>query len=276
MKPMIFTLMEKPRQPLDLSPLTPDTLVNASNCEQAAKIRLSLGATKISAGDLFSITGENPDDIELRRTTAQVTHVGAHMSQGRVSVKAHGGSYLGYGMKGGSIRVAGNCGDWLGCNMHWGRIDVDGDAGDYIGGGLRGSLYGMRDGLITVWGNAGRRLGGKMRRGMIMVHGSAGDFAGAGMIAGTILILGKSGKLPGYGMKRGSIILGKTPEQTGSTLINCGVLKMEYLRLFFKQLSRMGKRYRFFRNFGPEVRLYAGDTANNGKGELMVLLNAHK
>ena len=224
----------------------------------------------------FPSVGKTPEDIELRRTTQQVTRIGAKMSRGRIIVKAHGGSYLGYGMKGGTIRVAGNCGDGLGCDMNWGRVEVDGDAGDYIGGGTRGSMHGMKDGLITVWGNVGRRVGDRMRRGMIMIGRDAGDFTGAGMIAGTVLILGKSGKLPGYGMKRGSIILGKRPEQIGNTLIDCGVLKMEYLRLFFKQLSRMGSRYRFFQNFGPEVRLYAGDMANKGKGELMILLNAHR
>lgn len=276
MKPMIFTLTEKPRQLLDLSALTPDTLSAARNSRQIANTKLVLGSTKINAGELFSISGENPEDIELRRTTELVTRVGAHMSGGRITVKAHGGSYLGYRMKGGTIRVTGNCSDWLGCDMSWGRIEVDGDAGDHIGAGSRDSMHGMRDGLITVWGNAGHRTGDKMRRGMIMVGGTAGNFSGAGMIAGTILILGKSGRLPGYGMKRGSIILGRKPEQIGNTLVDTGVLKMEYLRLFFKQLSRMGSRYRFFRNFGPEVRLYAGDMANNGKGEIMILLNAHR
>ena len=273
---MIFTLTKKPRQPLDLSALTPDTLLAAGNSRDIAGIELLLGSIKVNVGDLFSIKGENPEDIELRRTTEQVTRVGARMSRGRITVKVHGGSYLGYGMKGGTIKVAGNCGSWLGCDMNWGRIEVDGNAGDNIGAGTRNSMHGMRDGLITVWGNAGHRIGDRMRRGMVMIGGDAGDFTGVGMIAGTILILGKSGKLPGYGMKRGSIILGKRPEQIGSTLVDSGFLKMEYLRLFFKQLSRMGSRYRFFRNFGPEVRLYAGDIANHGKGELMVLLNASK
>ena len=271
MKPMIFTLKKKPQRRLDLSALTPDRL---SATDNIAGLELVYGSRPVRAGDLFSISGEDPEHIELRRTTELVTRIGERMTRGHISVKAHGGSYLGHGMRGGTIRVNGSCGDWLGCDMHWGRIDVEGDAGDYIGAGGRTSMQGMRDGLITVWGNAGNRLGDKMRRGMIMIGGEAGDFSGAGMVAGTILILGKSGKLPGYGMKRGTIILGRRPDKIGSTLANCGTLKMEYLRLFFKQLSRMGSRYRFFRNFGPEVRLYSGDMANKGKGEVMVLLNA--
>ncbi len=271
MKPLIFTLKKKLQRRLDLSALTPDRLAATHD---PAEIELEYGASRVRAGELFSISGEDAGNIELRRTTALVTRIGAHMTQGQISVKAHGGSYLGYRMRGGTIRVNGDCGDWLGCDMDWGRIDVEGDAGDYIGAGTRTGMYGMRDGLITVWGNAGNRIGEKMRRGMIMIGADAGDFSGACMVAGTILILGKSGKLPGYGMKRGTIILGRRPDRIGATLANCGVLKMEYLRLFFKQLSRMGSRYRFFRNFGPEVRMYTGDTANNGKGEIMVLLNA--
>ena len=271
MKPLIFTLKKKLQRRLDLSALTPDRLAAA---HEPAEIELEYGASPVRAGELFSISGEDAGHIELRRTTALVTRIGAHMTQGQISVKSHGGSYLGYRMRGGTIKVNGDCGDWLGCDMDWGRIDVEGDAGDYIGAGTRTGMYGMRDGLITVWGNAGNRIGEKMRRGMIMIGADAGDFSGACMVAGTILILGKSGKLPGYGMKRGTIILGRRPDRIGATLANCGVLKMEYLRLFFKQLSRMGSRYRFFRNFGPEVRMYTGDTANNGKGEIMVLLNA--
>ena len=273
MKPLVFTLRKKPRHTLDLSPLTPDSL---SAAENPGDIALDYGSGTARVEDLFSISGEDPEHIEIRRTTHLVTRIGTGMTRGHIRVKAHGGSYLGYRMKGGTISVNGDCGDRLGCDMTWGRIDVEGDAGDYIGAGTATGIYGMRDGLITVWGNAGSRLGDRMRRGMIMIGGDAGDFCGAGMVAGTILILGKAGKLPGYGMKRGTIILRKRPDKIGATLASCGVLKMEYLRLFFKQLSRMGRRYRFFRNFGPEVRLYAGDTANQGKGEVMVLLNAPK
>ena len=268
---MIFTLKNKPRWSLELSALTPDRL---SVAENIANIELRYGARPARVGELFAVSGDDPERIELRRTTELVTRIGAGMTRGHIIVKAHGGSYLGHGMKGGAIHVNGDCGDRLGCDMHWGRIDVAGDAGDHIGTGAHTGLYGMRDGLITVWGNAGARIGEKMRRGMIMIGGNAGDFSGAGMVAGTILILGKAGKLPGYGMKRGTIILGKRPDKLGATLASCGALKMEYLRLFFKQLSRMGSRYRFFRSFGPEVRLYTGDLANGGKGEVMVLLDA--
>lgn len=276
MKPMILTLLEKPQQQLDLSALTPDSLVQAGNKKQIAALKLKLGNKKIAVGELFDITGNDVDNIELRRTTNKVCNIGQGMTRGKITVKAHAGDFLGQKMQGGVIHVHGNCGDWLGCDMHWGKIEIDGDAGDNIGKGSHSSSHGMHDGLITVWGNAGDRIGERMRRGMIMVAGDAGDYIGANMVAGTMLVLGKIGNLPGYGMKRGTIIMGHKPELIGDSMASCGSLKMEYLRLFFKQLSRMGSKYRFFKQYGPEVHRYAGDMANNGKGELLILLNTLK
>ncbi len=265
--PMVLTLKEKPRRLLDLAALSPGAPAGGAGRRRIADVKLLLGGEKVRAGELFDVSGEDPENIELRRTTERVTRIGAGMTRGRITVKAHGGNCLGEGMRGGAIRVAGDCGEGPGRRMHWGRIDIDGDAGDRAG-------EKMHDGLITIWGNAGHRPGNGMRRGLIMTGGDSGDFTGAGMIAGTILVLGRCGRMPGYGMKRGSIILGNPPEKIGATMADCGLLKMEYLRLFFKQLSRMGSRYRFFRKFGPRVQLYAGDLANNGKGELMILLDA--
>ena len=273
MRGMIFTLRVKPQQPLDLSMLTPDRLATAGSLREIARIKLYVNGATARLDDVFSISGDDPEDIELRRTTGWATRIGAQMTRGRIRVNAQGGSHLGEGMRGGLIRVAGDCGDWLGCNMVNGRIEVNGNAGDYIGAGTRDSRHGMANGVLTVWGNAGHRSGMEMRRGIILIGGNAGDFSGAGMLAGSLLILGKCGRLPGYGMRRGSIMLGCKPEYMGSTMAPCGLLKMEYLRLFFKQLSLMGKRYRFLRNLGPEAYLYNGDTANQGKGELMVLLD---
>ena len=107
MKPLIFTLKNKPRRLLDLSALTPDRL---SATDNIAGLELIYGSVPVRAGDLFSIKGDDPGRIELRRTTELVTRIGANMTRGHISVKAHGGSYLGHGMKGGTIKVNGNCG----------------------------------------------------------------------------------------------------------------------------------------------------------------------
>jgi formylmethanofuran dehydrogenase subunit C len=94
------------------------------------------------------------------------------------------------------------------------------------------------------------------------------------MIAGTLMILGRCGRHAGRGMRRGTIILGKKPAHMLSTFHSCGILKMEFLRLLFKQMAQAGGRAQVFRLFGPEVHRYAGDSASGGKGELLILLNA--
>ncbi|MGI9229175.1 MAG: formylmethanofuran dehydrogenase subunit C [Gammaproteobacteria bacterium] len=269
MTPMVFTLLEKPQQQLDLSVVTPDRLARAG--KRIAALEARLGGRKTALGDLFRISGSDPQNIELRRTTDKVCRIGYAMSEGSITVKSHGGSLLGENMHGGAIRVGGDCGDWLACDMHGGSIEVAGDAGDYLGNGSHNSIRGMGDGCITVWGNVGDRIGGKMRRGTIIVAGTAGDYTGANMIAGTIIILGKSGNLPGYGMQRGSIILAARPHGIGDTMLSCGRLKMAFLQLLFKQLSSMGGKYLRFKKYRDEAHRYAGDMANAGKGELLVL-----
>ncbi len=272
MSRMIFTLLSKPDKTLDLSVLTPDLLARAGDRHAIAALKVRLGNEKIRIGELFTLQGNDANDIEIRRTNEYVQRIGYGMTKGRITVKSHAGDYLGEAMQGGSIHVHGHCGNWLGWQMRWGRIEVMGDAGHAIGCGR----HGMDDGLITVWGNAGDRAGQKMRRGMILIAKDAGDYTGANMIAGTVVVLGKCGHLPGYGMKRGTIIMQSAPALMGAGMVSCGHLKMAYLRLFFKQLSRMGSRYRRFKHYGPEVHRYAGDMAENGKGELLVLLNTPK
>lgn len=113
-----------------------------------------------------------------------------------------------------------------------------------------------------------------MRRGTVLVLGSAGEFAGSRMQAGTIIILGRTGRYPGHGMRRGTIVLAKQPAQFPLTFASCGNLKMEFLRLLFKQLAGRDSEFAFFRQFGPEAHRLAGDRASGGQGEILVLLNA--
>lgn len=273
MKPMIFTLRKRPTTRLDLSPLTPDKL-NGLNINAIRAIKLECGGTKVALRDLFEISGEDTENLHFRRSAKIFTKLGHEMSRGKIEVRGHAGDFLGQGIKGGEISVRGDVGDWLGNAMSGGHIDISGDAGNFIGSALPGDGHGMSNGLITVWGNAGDRVGDTMRRGIICIKGDSGNYAGSRMIAGTIILLGKTGLHTGYGMKRGTIILAKKPQALPPSFQSCGPLKMEFLRLLFKQISMLGRRFTFFRNFGPEVERYAGDIACDGKGEIFILQNA--
>lgn len=273
MKPLTFKLVQQPEVDVDLSPLTPDGLAGKT-LKAIRNIKLDASGRKVPVGDLFEVTGGDKQHIQIRRCSSRLTHIGKAMMQGSIEIHGQAGDYLGRHMQGGRISVHGDAADWAASGMRSGRIDISGDAGDYLGAAPPGERFGMVNGLVTVWGSAGARIGDRMRRGQILVCRNAGDYIGSRMVAGTIIVLGRCGRYPGYRMKRGTIILRGSLQQLSPGFRCCGYLKMEFLRLLFRQIAKMGRRFAFFREFGPEVRRYAGDLSTDGKGEIFILQNA--
>ncbi len=273
MSPLTFTLRRRPSTWLDLSALAPDRLAGLS-AEYCREIRLQYGRHSIPAAEFFEVTGDNAEHVYLRRCTERLVRIGAGMSRGLMEVRGRAGVYLGDAMSGGHIIVQGDAGDYVGSRMTGGKIYLSGNAGNFLGGPGPGEAHGMNEGFIAIRGNAGDRAGDKMRRGTIVIFGNAGDFAGSRMIAGTLIILGSAGTSLGFRMQRGTIIVGKKPAHMLSTFNSCGPMKMEFLRMMFKQMTVVDKRFRFFKDYGPEVLKFAGDAVRTGRGELLVLLNA--
>ena len=270
MSPLTFKLKIKPEFTLDVSPLIPDKLISKSSA-QIKKINLRYGKQKITVEQLFSITGDNPENIKILGSSDKLICVGHSMSRGSIEIHGDVGNFTGQHMRGGNINVRGNAGAWVGNNMSNGSINIDGNVGDYLGAGLPGDLHGMSDGVIYISGNAGDRVGDRMRRGIIIICGKTGDYCGSRMVAGTIIVLDTAGKYSGFGMKRGTIILAKKPRHISATFQSSGNLKIQFLRLLFKQLSEMGRQFGFFREYGPEAHRFTGDLASNGKGEILIL-----
>ena len=273
MNPLTFTLRSQPRTWLDLTPLTPDKLSGMSP-RAIRSIRLRCGRHTLRAGDIFNVSGENTATLKFPQGSRLFLRLGHAMTEGHIGVDGHAGHYLGQGMRGGRIAVRGDAGDWIASGMKDGTIEISGDAGDFVGAAAPGDAHGMSGGRVVVSGNVGRRLGDHMRRGTILVLGNAGDFAGSRMIAGTLLIIGATKPGVGQGMRRGTIILGRRPAHVLATFNDCGKLKMEFLRLLFKQIAESGERFAFFHKYGPEAQRYAGDLAAGGQGEILVLLTA--
>ncbi|HTT08884.1 MAG TPA: formylmethanofuran dehydrogenase subunit C [Gammaproteobacteria bacterium] len=274
MKPLKFTLKEAPRQRVGLSALIPDRL-HGMRRTAIARIKLQCGNHKVTVGDLFSISGNDAQHLQLHGDLGKFDDIGMDMGSGSVTVRGRVGQRLGAAMRGGQIVVQGDAGDWLGANMHDGLIEVHGNTGNQVGGARPGEVHGMDGGTILVTGNAGMRVGDRMRRGMIILKGSAGDYCGARMLAGTILACGTSGDFVGSGMKRGTVILARRPERITATFNNCGVLKMQFLRLLFQHLTRTYPHLSELRGRGPLCERYCGDLATGGKGELMILSAAY-
>jgi formylmethanofuran dehydrogenase subunit C len=152
--------------------------------------------------------------------------------------------------------------------MQNGMIHIQGNAGDFLAAAIAGDKKGMSGGLVIITGNVGDRAGDLMRRGTVLIEGNAGSYCGSRMLAGTIGVLGNVGNYAGYGMRRGTLLLTQTPT-LHPTIQDCGAHTLPFLGLMFKSFA--GLPTRFAEMGTTRVRRYAGDLANNGKGEILVL-----
>ena len=273
MTPLALTLRRNPCARIDLSPLTPDRLIGQTR-DGIARIRLHCGRQRICVGELFDIAGRDPGLLQIRHATAQLFRIGYQMKSGSIEVEGNAGDNVGERMQGGMIRVHGDAGEWAGASMLGGSISVQGSVGHRAGAAPPGQLIGMKDGLILVEGDAGDRLGERMRGGTIVTLGDSGAYLACRMRAGTVVVMGRTGAHIGIGMRRGTLVIGRKPATLPTGFRSAGALKMEFLRLLFKQLGNVQSRLAFFRNFGPEAVRLAGDLSVGGKGEILLLLNA--
>lgn len=273
MKPLSLTLRRNSCARIDMSPLTPDRLAGVTR-DAVARLRLQCGRQRISVGDLFDVAGRDASLLQIRRSTAQLFRIGFQMRSGTIYIGGNAGDNLGEGMLGGEIRVRGDAGEWVGASMLGGEISVQGSVGHRTGAALPGQLAGMKGGLIVVEAGAGDRVGERMRGGTIVILGNSGAYVACRMTAGTIIVMGRPGQHIGLGMKRGTLVMGRKLALLPAGFQSAGALKMEFLRLLFKQLGTARKQLNLFRGFGPEAIRMAGDLTVGGKGEILVLLNA--
>jgi formylmethanofuran dehydrogenase subunit C len=273
MNPLTFTLLARPDSWLDLSPLVPGTL-DGKSLRAIGQLRLRCGRNRVRVRDLFDVCGADRRHLVFRRACELFHSVGREMADGRIEVHGHAGHYTGRGMSGGKLRVQGHVGDYAAAGMRGGRLDVSGNAGDKLGAALVDATHGMGDGLVRIGGNVGDCAGERMRRGTMLIHGNSGDYCGHQMLAGTLIVLGAVGRHAGLALQRGTLVLGRRPRQLPASFNSCGVMKMEFLRLLFKQLGGQGREFVHFRRFGPEAERFAGDLSVSGNGEILVLQNA--
>lgn len=273
MSALTLTLRRRLVRHVDLAPITPDRL-DGKALEEIEGIPLTSGNQKFSLTDLFELSGSETATLVIRRSSEKLVGIGTGMSAGSIEVYGRAGDYLGRDLRGGSVRVRGHVGDGAAMGMRGGCVEITGDAGHYLGAAEFGAPEGMSEGIVMIGGRAGDRIGDRMRRGIIVIEGDAGDYIGSRMRGGTIVVMGRTGQCPGLGMRRGTIVLGRRPASLSATFNSSGLLKMEFLRLLFRQLSSTYRRLSFLRSFGPEAERLMGDFAYGGKGEVLLLQNA--
>lgn len=270
MTSLSLTLTSRPAQNVDLSPLTPDRL-QGKTAKTIKAMELVSGNRKLRVADLFTVSGNDADQISIHRSCDKLCGIGAQMATGHLEVHGTAGDYLGQDMQGGLIKAHGAVGAWAAAGMKGGLIEVFGNAGDFIGAARPGAPHGMSEGTVIITGNAGDRIGDRMRGGMLIIRGNAGEYCGSRMLAGTILVLGHTGDSAGLGMKRGTIVLANRPQHIASTFNSCGRLKVEFLRLLWQQLGKTHRLLSPLKGSRPDAERFAGDLAWGGKGEILVL-----
>ncbi|HEY8084101.1 MAG TPA: formylmethanofuran dehydrogenase subunit C [Methylophilaceae bacterium] len=266
MSALTFTLKIKPQQRVDCSPLTPDLLAGKSAKDIAATL-LQSGKQQLRADAVFDISGKDSSNIEFKNSHDKLDFIGANMRSGSITIHGNVGSYLGLQMKNGTLTLHGDADAYAACGMAGGLLHINGNVGDFVGGALPGDRKGMRGGTVIITGNAGDRAGDQMRRGVLLIEGNAGQYCASRMIAGTIGVMGSVGKYVGFGMRHGTILLFKHTD-FHTTIQDCGHHRLPFLNLMFKAFSTLPSKFAHLSQ--NRVQKFAGDLANDGKGEILM------
>ncbi len=265
MAALTLSLRSQPARSANLSGLTPERLAGLNEAQ--------IGALELQPGyrvaDLFDIVAGDAQHLLIRNSCDRLTHIGAAMRSGTITVEGDSGAYAGLGLTGGRLNIDGNAGPLAGSGMKAGLIQIHGNAGEFAGGALAGDRQGMRGGILAIRGNAGDRAGERMRRGLLLIGGNAGAYCGANMLAGTIFVAGTLGMMPGFSLKRGTLLLARMPESLPATFQDSGEHSLLFLTLLEKQL-RDRLLFARFLPFSQKVRRYCGDLAWGGSGEILV------
>jgi formylmethanofuran dehydrogenase subunit C len=267
MNALTLTLKFVPAQRIDMSALTPDAL-NGKSSEAIAAILLPYGMRQLRVDEVFDIQSGDSHHIVINQSHQKLDYIGSKMKSGKITVNGDAGAYLGLAMAGGELAVHGNVEAYAASGMSNGFMHIHGNAGDFLAAAIVGDRKGMKGGTVIVSGNAGERVGDQMRRGLLLIEGNVGSYCASRMLAGTIGVLGSVGDYVGYGMRRGTLLLTKTPK-LHATLQDCGTHSLPFLSLMFKSFAQLPSK---FAKIGTNrVQRYAGDVANDGKGEILVL-----
>jgi formylmethanofuran dehydrogenase subunit C len=265
-----LSLKEPTTIPIEADTISPDGFISRGQAE-IADLPIFYGRRRVTLGDLFTIEGEDSEDIVLKGNLSHVKRVGQAMSRGSITINGDAGMHLGAEMSGGQIVVHGDVGAWAGAQMSGGRIRIHGNAGPMLGAAYTGEKLGMRGGVIIVDGNAGPRAAERMRRGIIVAQGNLGDFAGTRMIAGSLFTFGKLGARPGAGMKRGTLLSleGLSDGLLPTFRYSCTRESPVFLRYYLCRLQSWGLPLTEAHIEGW-YRRYTGDATTIGKGEIFV------
>ena len=248
--------------PITAENINPD-IFGGKTVAEIAELSVYEGNRKEKLGDLFKIEedpAETPN-ITINGDVSKVKRIGMGMEKGEIIINGNAGMHLGEKMAGGKIVVNGNASGWAGSAMKGGTIEIHGDASDYLASPYRGTEVGMRGGEIIVDGKVGSDSGCYMKGGLIRIKGGAGPFLGYRMTKGTIYVQ-KSCKT-----RVGALM-------TGGKIIVSGVLE-EVMPTFTVDETKAKVKIDDNEKAKGPFYVFAGDTAEHGKGKLYVATEAN-
>src|SRR6266850_2658386 len=268
--PLLLKMKQLPAAlgaPIDGSCLCPDRLAGLER-RDVERLPILVGRSQVPLAEMFDVSGDGGEAIEVEGDLSSFARVGASMSRGSLVVRGAVGPRAGAAMRGGSIRVEGSAGDYAGEGMTGGLLRVRGDAGDDLAAPPPGYSRGMNRGTILVDGRAGHRVAQRMRRGVIAVAGDIGESAACGMLAGSLFVFGTPGRGAGALMKRGTILAlgGIDPLPT---FLPAGSFRFSFLEIFFDALESAGFPVPPRARRAPYLR-HVGDLSSRGAGEILV------
>jgi len=253
--------------PIDGSCLCPDRFAGRAR-RDVERLPVLVGRSHVPLADLFHVSGDGTEAIEVEGDLSSFARVGASMTRGSLVVRGAVGPRAATGMRGGVFLIEGAAGDHAAEGLAGGLLRIRGDAGDHLAAPVPGSPRGMNRGTILVEGSAGRMAALRMRRGLVAVAGDLGEGAACGMLAGSLFVFGKLGRGAGGLMKRGTILAlgGMDPLPTFSP---AGTFRLPFLEIFFEGLVAAGFPVPPRARRAPYLRL-VGDASGGGVGEILV------
>lgn len=201
---MKFKLINKENIRIDMSFLS---RINNENSEKIKKIKINHGNKIKAVKDLFTVTGNDSNKIEIVNSNDKLDNIGSGSHSKEFIIRGDVGYGVAKNMSGGNIIVYGNAGESACSGMAGGTVKIFGSAGNKFCCLPTGGNEGFIDGLIYVSKNVGDNSIIRMRRGNIIIGGNIGDNSCDEMIAGTVVILGRIGKSFGKNPKRATYIV---------------------------------------------------------------------
>ncbi len=263
MSALTFKFKIKDKLRLDMSWLS---TIDSASLDVLNKKNIMYGNKMYNISKLFSISGNDCDNIKILNSNDCLDNIGNNLSNKVITIEGNVGLGLGRGMNSGIINLKGNAGEGACSGMKGGSVFIDGNASNRFCCLPTGRSEGFVDGFVYVKKNVGSNSISRMRRGNIIIGGNIGNNSCYQMISGSVTILGKIGKDFGLDARRGTFIV--KDKSLCKNYINANVTDLTYYNFYKSQVNSILRKSIYG---SKEPKRYFGHKKNKELIELFVL-----